>query len=227
MSGDPLDLVPDLLLNPNLLPSDSARTQALRTLRRFISLLRFRRRGSDGGNPIEFRIGIEDIHIEQPDDPTKLKFPAIGVVSSDGDHEEVALGGPPMIAPLGDVEGPAPGVFWLGDYIEEFALEIFASHIAERDAVIAGLQMAFLSSSESASLVLKIPNYFGATARFSLLRSQVIDETEALRGIRRALLSVRVIVPELISKRLPTMKPQIQLNVCTSAESVEVQVTTP
>lgn len=185
--------------------TEDGRTHALYRLRLYISLLLFYRRGDRGGPPVPFRVPIENIHVEQPDDVKDLKLPAIAFLSAPAKHEERGLGPPTIDEASADAGGTA--LAHASDHVEMLAVEVMSAYPAERRALLAGLRRALRASDRSYGIAMRLPSYHGAIAQFWLDESQPVDDPDVVRGRRRALLRVWLTVPELSLVRVPRMSP--------------------
>jgi len=205
--GDPLRSLADPL------PSLDARTNALLVLRQYMSLLDFGRVGDAGGSPKVFRVPAQDIYEEQPDDPAKLRFPSLAFVAAQGDHEEFGLGPPRFLEDTVDKYGRGTVLVYTSDYVEQLVLEVWASHKAERRALVAGLQLAFRCYDGSYATMFSLPGYYGQIARVWLETTRYVDDPDVVRGRRRAQLSLWLVVPEVQLVRYVPLRPQFDVEV--------------
>ena len=179
------------------LPDTDTRTIGLRRLAQFLSLLRFQRRGTVPGYPIEFRIAPENIHIEQPDSEKELKFPAIGILPGRGTSEPLGIGPAKVMEKTWNQYGNGTVLVMQGEYIEDITIEVWGTHRAERRALVAGISAALRSSDDSYSTRIRLPEYYDQVVSFSLDGQQHIDDVDVVRGRRRGFLFVRMRLPEV------------------------------
>ena len=207
------------------LPDTDTRTIALRRFRQFLSLLRFRRAGKENCPPIEFRVPIENIHIEQPDDVVDLKFPAIAIVAGKGVSEPIGLGPPKVLEPTYNVFGQGTVLVQQGEYSEAFIVEVWGSQRAERRALIAGISAALRSSSDSYSVRMALPEYYGCIASFWLDGQQHIDDPDVVRGRRRGQLLVGMCVPEVELINAVQLHPSVTVTECGPEVQLDIPIT--
>lgn len=195
------------------LPDKDGRQLALERLKRFVSLLRFRRTARVGQPALGFRLPPESIHLYLPDDPKDANLPSVAFLPGAGLHDTQGLGPPVALEETADLYGPGTAVVRLGEYVEEFVIEVMAAKHAARRAIVAGLTTALRAQEESSALRLSLPDYFGAAASFALLGSSYLEEPAAVKNRRRAHLFVELRVPELAFVRIAKLRPEIQLHV--------------
>lgn len=179
------------------LPDTDTRTIGLRRLAQFLSLLRFNRRGTIPGQPIEFKVAPENIHIEQPDSEKELKFPAIGILPGRGSTEPMGIGPAKVLEETWNQYQLGTVLVLQGEYIEDITIEVWGTHRAERRALIAGISAALRSSDDSYSTRIRLPEYYDQVVSFSLEGQQHIDDADVVRGRRRGFLFVTMRLPEV------------------------------
>lgn len=191
-----------------------ARTLALRTLRRFLSLLTFRREvapGEEGGRA--FRLKLTQIHTEQPKDSGgEADLPTVAFLPGTGSVDTLGIGGINILDDTLGVDGPGTAVAKYGEYSERFTIEVVAASIATRAGLVAGLRQAFRAQLEWNALLLKVPELFDAGAYFELAEDEVeyVEEAYADQNRRRALIHVELTVPELFLVRgVPLLDPRV------------------
>jgi hypothetical protein len=203
------DTYPERKINP--LPPSTARDFALRRFREFFSLLTFSRKGTTENDPISFKIPIDRIFTEQPDNIPDLNFPALGMIPSRGIHNTYGLGPPDFIEDSFDTYGQGTALLLQGEYTERFQVEAWATHPAERQALLAGVQGALRVSQRSQALTLTLPDYFDRVATFRLDESQNVDDPDLVRNRRRGLLEVELTVPEVLLVDTVTLRPAVRV----------------
>ena len=172
----------------------------------------FSRKGDAGGPSIAFTIPKERIFTEQPDDPQRLDFPALGMLPGLGSTD------PGILGPLGEIDGTldryAPGTMLLdqGWYAETFTIECWSNHPAEREAVMGGIEAALRVSQRSSALVLTLPGYFDRLAQFSLENAQHVDDPSVIQGRRRGQIMVALGVQPVLLVHAVTMEPYVVVN---------------
>ncbi len=198
---------------PRPLPAADARDHALRRFREFLAALVFSRKGDTPGSTISFQVPIDSIFVDQPDDPQRLTFPAISIVSARGDHDTYKLGPFELQDDSLDVYGPGTALLEQGWYEEEFTLEVWGNHPADRLALLAGIKAAMRMSQRSYALILTLPNYYDQTAQFSLEASQSVDDPSVILGRRRAQLYIALGVSEVLLVNAATLQPAVVVQV--------------
>lgn len=199
------------------LPPTTARDHALRRLREFFSLLVFSRKGTDAEHPISFRVPIERVFTEQPDNIPDLSFPALGFIPSRGIHSSYGLGPADFLEDSFDAYGPGTALLLQGEYSETFQVETWATHPAERLALQAGVQGALRVSQRSQALTLTLPGYYDRVATFRLDESQNFDDPDLVRNRRRGQLQVMLVVPEVLLVDAVTLRPAARVQVVESS----------
>ncbi len=210
LEGVPFGTVRPPVARPPLLANDG-RMHALRRLKLFLSLLDFSRYGGAGKPVNVFRVPIESIKTEQPDDIHKLLFPAISMLGSEGVIEEDdALGPPDMIEESVDVFGRGTVLVYKGTYVERITLELWGSPRAERAALMSGVGEALTSTDNSYQTRLKLPAYFNQIATFEFLGKTYVDDPVLDQRFRRrghVFVQLRVPDVQLVNYRL--MRPRV------------------
>lgn len=196
-------------------PFVDARTMALSVLRAYVASLRFARPGNtqvlpNGDRkddpPIPFTIPVERFHLDPPDDEVGLEFPCMTVAS---DEEQVHQ--PPGFVPY--VDESTAELFGRGtvllvkhEDIEMVRLEMWATTLPQRRAMVARMEGAFSPSEEHSGLRLRMLDYYGQTVMFTP-QSTTRRDLDAVRGRRMAAmrLEMRHRVVELVD--YATMQP--------------------
>lgn len=204
------------------LPDRDAREHGLEALRQYIGALIFRRTNAPGLPPIEFQIPTSSIYKEQPDDVENLLLPAIGFVPSVGKHLTFGLGPPRVLEDSMGVNGHNTALLHVSDYVEPITIEVWASKIAERRAIVAGLKIALRASDASSAIYLKLPNYYGMPACFALMGSQYIDDDATVRNRRRAFLMVEMTVCEVAPCNISGLQPRASVEVLDAGVQLNV-----
>lgn len=194
------------------LPAIDARTHALKEFAKFISLLEFNRPGKKGGKPEPFCIPLGNIHIEQPDNVDDLKFPGIGFLPARATYETFGLGPSRLVDETQDVFGLGTGLLSIAEYNEVFIMELWATKIPERRAMVAGFESVLGSFDNSWSLTLRLPDYFNLTATFALNERLNIDEPDNVRNRRRAHFFIELTVCVVRLVNVKTLTPYVQLD---------------
>lgn len=204
----------DCILPAMQLPDKDARYYALQRFGDFIAALTFNRTGDRGTKQvIPFKIPRESIHHYNPDDPTELTPPAIGLVPGKGVSDTYWLGPADICEGTEDLFGPNTGVLYTGEYTEELSLEIFAAKDAERRAIVAGIKTILRLSESSSALRLSLPDYFGLIAVFELGANQYVEDPDTIRNRRRAFITIVMRVPEVTIVTAPKFRPSATVDV--------------
>jgi hypothetical protein len=194
-----------------LLPDIDARTHALRALKAFIATQMFQRTGDKCGDPIPFQVKPENIHVEQPDDVKRLRFPAIAFIPSRANYQPFGLGPGHLNDDTFDVYAPGTVLLNQAEWNEIVGIEIWGSKRAERRALKAGLEAVLMGSESSFALTLKMPRYFDRDATFALVQGEVIDDLDVVRNRRRADLYVELQTQIVSLVNAVTLKPMTRL----------------
>ncbi len=214
-----------LALTP--LPDKDARHHALDRLRTFLSLVTFRREIAPGeAEGRAFRVPLDQIHDEMPDDVVDLKFPSIGFLPQPGPgvHDAMGLGGPVVLEGTYGLYGPGTAVVRFGEYIEPFTIEVVAPKKATRRAVVAGLETVLRMVADDGTLTLGLPAYFDAVAAFELTGKLYIDDPYVAQNRRKVHLYVTLTVSDLwLAHGMARFQPSVLTQVYTELQ-VEVEV---
>lgn len=184
---------------PNPAPlAEDGRTVALKTLRKYFADLTFYRPGgrderSGARLPaIPFQVPAERIHVEWPDDEVNLQLPSIAMLATQpADYE--AIGMTVYIDESSrDRFGKGTVVIWLGEYVEELAVELWSDTKAHRRGMLVGIEQALSPYELMAGIRFLMPDYYDQLCCFELLTREVVDDEEAVRIRRKARFVVRL-----------------------------------
>ncbi len=184
-----------------------AREHALRRFADFISELEFA--NPESMKEPTFTIPRANVLTKQPADPTQLKFPSVAFRPMRGTHDNYSNGAPDDSS--FDVFAPGTMILKLGEYVETFSIEVWGAHDAVRTSILAGIVDAMRTGAWSQATLLALPDYFGITARFTLMQSEHIDDPDVVRGRVRAMIYVLLEVPEVKLVHAVTFKPYFRL----------------
>jgi hypothetical protein len=191
-----------------MLPNLDARTHALRVLKAWFSSLVFRRTMMEGQEPQAFSVTPDRVFVEQPDSVENLQFPSIGILPARGQYYTRGIGG-------ADPDGETAEGYSLlvpYDYQEMLTVEVMGSKIAERRAMVAGIEAAMGSYEGTTDLRLVMSDYFGLAATFSLMERENLEDVESPRGRRRAHLYIQMLVPVVTQARLVGLQANINVD---------------
>lgn len=202
------------------LPDSDGRHHALGALKGYIEKLIFSRTGEKNAPAKPFTIAADNVMTEQPDDPKEMRFPAVSMIPARGLLDSVGLGPPDFELDSIDVFAPGTGLIYLGDWIETLTIELWASHRAERRALVSGMKVAMHPLQETWALRLKLPGYYNLVAEFTANEFQYIDEPDVIRGRRRAQIITELRVPEVVLVEVTTLKVAIDVRLVTSVQGL-------
>lgn len=198
---------------PRPLPAYDPRTHALQRFREFLAALEWLRPGNIGEPDVPYRIPLDDIYTDQPDDPASLNFPSLAFLPARGLHDQYNLGPSDLLEETHDRFGRGTVLLRQGEYIETFMIEAWGSHVVERRSILAGVEAILRLNQRSNALQLSLPDYYCQVASFSLIDSQYIDDPDVVRGRRRGQIAVELRVPEVLLVDAITMRPSICVEV--------------
>lgn len=193
---------------PPPLPALDAREHALEAFADFVSELVFAQ--PDSLIHPTFSIPRNQVLTHQPPDPQLLVFPSVAIVPVRGTHDSCSLGGFDVLDETLDVFERGTAVVRLGEYSEPLTVEAWAEHDPQRTSILAGIEIAFRLSERTGAILLRLPKYFGTTARFTLTQSEHIDDPDVVRGRIRAHLYLSMDVPELQLVDAVTFRPRFR-----------------
>lgn len=170
------------------------RTAALRIFRKYISELRFWRKGSQGGPNVAFKLTEPDFLIEWPDRPTDLKLPCIIAVPGGGPakYESLGIGTNFNDESTRDVYGHGTVLQRMTQYIELINLMVMTASRAERRSILQGLETQLSPTEFMAGLKLRMPEYFNRVACFTLSNRALLDTDEAPQGRRNGVMQIEL-----------------------------------
>jgi len=140
-------------------------------------------------------IRLEVAYAEWPSAPDEYISPAACVLPGEGRDVE----GHFMPVLLEDTWEPAGfpgwGLYVLGDYEADFEIKVRAASVAERNALIAGIEQIFVQDPDQMLIapaknnrygcLLDMPEYFESQARFGLRSTRVLDDEESAMAEQR------------------------------------------
>ncbi len=160
---DPFGTVYPPRPNPPPLVEDG-RTVALKTLRRYFEDLTFYRPGGrhpaskERLPPIAFKIPHRDIYVEWPDDETELRLPAIALLAQQAaDYDTIGMT-TYVDESSQDVYSPGTVLNVMGEYVENFVIDIWADTKPHRRSMLIGLEQALSPFEQMAGLRFIMPD---------------------------------------------------------------------
>lgn len=190
-------------------PEQDGRERALQALRTYLAAVPIADPERAGQT---FKIDERDLHADFADPEHEPSLPAAGVVSADALLGFEYLGGPIVLEDSYEVHAQRSALVLFGWHEEVVTLEVWCRDVPQRRTVVAGLKLALWASEGRGCVDLLVPCYYGRTARFTLESAWIPDEPESLRGgRRRALLKLRMRVPEVALVDAGTMRPLQQV----------------
>lgn len=196
-------------IGPLVGPDRTARDRGLEQFGDFVAALLFSRTMAPNQSPQRFTVPRDHYFVEMPDNVQDLPFPSICVLPGRGEYIGRGLGGAdPIEDPVTD-GSPRPAYIVPFDYVETVGIQAWGSKIAERRAVLAGLEAVFGAFDGTSDVRLLLPDYFGLAATFSLLEAELIDDIESARGRRRGTMYLEMTVPVARAVLLPEFRPYV------------------
>jgi hypothetical protein len=160
------------------------------------------------------------MHIQWPQNADEvLTFPAIGILPGEGQHIPIGLS-PAIDETTIDTYGMGTVLWRLWEYQEDLQLELWASSPAERAAMVQGIELALSPSENVSNLRLRMDNYFGTSACFTLLGAIRVEDGDAAKERRRALMRVRMRYEILRLGRYNRLMPTASVSVLTPDEEL-------
>jgi hypothetical protein len=208
-------------------PTNDGRTVALEILKKYISLLTFRRAGAVGGPPIAFRIAKENIHIEWPDHEVNDEYPGVVMLQvEDGVYEAIGLTSH-IDESTKDVYAPGTVILTQSEYTETFALEVHTSLKPERRAVIVGLEQALTPTEQMYGIRFRMPDYYDQHVCFTVMSRRLNDDPDSARHRRIATLNIEMRYNVVALIDAVTMRPIVKVNVDVDQDTGEEVVLDP
>lgn len=192
-------------------PEPDVRVAALEALRAYLAEVDVRFPDGRVGH-----VAKEDIFVTASDDRGGLSdgaLPAIGMAGGASEDELLHLGPPDVDDDTWGVAGPGTALAWIGDYRERVTVEVWAGSDDERSAVMRALRRAFRPADGLGTLALELADYHRVVARYELAGGQVIDDQDAARNRRRAVLQVDVEAQVVEVVGAAKMRPGVRVEV--------------
>jgi hypothetical protein len=211
----------------NLLPlSKDGRTVALETLRMYLADLTFRRPGGRDKQskatlpPIEFKIPESRIYVEWPDDEVELELPAIALLGeAQADYDSIGLTNYVDESSYGKYS-PGTVVTWMGEYVENFALEIWAETRQQRRAMLVGIEQALSPFQQMAGLRFRMPDYYDQLCCFALQSRQIMDDEDAAQVRRKAKMVIELRYNCVAAVNVEPMTPTVAIEVDVEGDDI-------
>lgn len=192
-------------------PERDGKQAALRVLALYLSELTFRRPGNVGKPGIKLRVPLERIVVEQTARPTEM--PSIVILGEDeGDYLAVGLS-TFLEESSRDVHGKGTVLQVQSEYQEKVVVEVWASTKAERTGIMSGIESALVPTEQMYGIRFRVPEYFGQTACFTLLKSRRPASPDNSSGIWWGSFDVEVRFDVVRLVRYVEVKPTFSLEV--------------
>lgn len=200
-------------------PLVDGRTAALRILKKYFQEITFYRHGGFDPNskaalpPISWRLAERDIHIEWPDAPEDVHFPAIAFLSTaPAQYESIGMTSYVDESSL-DKFGPGTVLTWLSEYVETFQIELWCETKAQRRALLVGIERAMSPLEYMAGIRFRMPDYYDQLVCFSLNTRQLVDDELAVRNRRKAILEVEMRFNVVALYPVNQLQPDVRIDV--------------
>lgn len=171
------------------IPAIDGRTCALKALGAYLTSLPYARVGQTGGLPVYFGIPAQNFFVDRPGPETDLPFPSIAATDGPSETKPRGLAPQPDYASQ-DVFGAGTVLFVHGEREEVIPLEIWSSNHPELRGIVATVEAAFQPTQERIGFLMQLPDYFGQTARFMYERTEWVEEADAVKNRRKAIVHV-------------------------------------
>ncbi len=205
-------------------PTRDGRSVALILLKRYLADLTFNRPGAcEEDDPIRFQIPESHIHVEWPAPEVELKLPAIALLAqAPGSYESRGMT-TYVDESTHDVFAPKTVVNIMGEYVEQFVLEIWSETKAHRRSMLVGIEQALSPFQQMAGLRFVMKDYFGQFACLSLQSREIVDDEDAVRIRRRArmVIELRFNVVSLVNVETLTPETTVGVDAWDNGEAVE------
>jgi hypothetical protein len=199
------------------LPSEDARTHALRALRAYVVEVTFQLNMGRGAAPKPFQIEEKRFLLDWPDSPQQMLYPSIVVLPGPMEvYPPVELGGAMIDEDSADVHGPGTVLTQTHEHYERLTLQVHASARAMRRSIAAGLESVFSPTEERTGIVFRLPAYYDQTCRFTLARrsrSGVEGDADAARERRTEDIALDMDVSVVRLVRYAALAPRAELEV--------------
>lgn len=207
-------------------PALDGRTAGLRILARYISELTFFRENKPGEDAIPFKIALDNIHIEWPDDAdiVNAKLPIIALISGgDIDYQFVGMGNW-VDESTRDVHGRNTVLQVQNENVEPIFIEVLCATKQQRAALREGLVNALSPTEFMAGIRFKMPDFYNQTATFSLQRGTVVEGEDSVRNRRALRLVVEFSYLDVVLVNCEPLTPQITTFVDTTDGTDEIDL---
>lgn len=197
-------------------PTETARHVMVKALLAYLGGMTFQRPGPQGE---KFRVREEDLLDAWPDSEHKLNYPSIAVPGTPGTYQAVGLT-PTVDERTYGVYAPGTCLVQLHEYVELLQVTMWASSKGELRAMMAKIEGAMSPMEQKHGVKLTTEGYYDRVAYFTLASSVLVEE-EAVRGQRRADLSVEGRIPVVRLAAFGLMQPKVQVDVVGPEESLD------
>lgn len=211
---------------PGIAPIDG-RTVALRWLGSYLTSRLYARPGAWGEEPMPFRVPLANFFVEPPGPEEDLPFPSIAVIGVNAEEEPIGLT-PTPDEQTTNVYGVGTVAVPMYSRDERVRLQVWSSELPELRGIVEGITQAFAPTEGRTGIVVRMPDYYGQTVRFTLLATDWPLEAAAVRNRRWAFVEVRMEYDVTRLVRFARISPQVQTNVeLVGASDPLVQVQMP
>lgn len=190
------------------------RTAGLEVLKSYVSELTFFRPGTTKtSRPIPFQIRLDDVHVEAADHEQDEKFPSISFIQvQDGTYNPIGLTAL-TLEDTRDKYGVGSVLVQQSQYVENVAIEVFASLKPERRAIIKGLEEALVPTDYLYGIRFSMPEYYDQVATFSLVSRKLDEGPDVARHRRMGNLVVEMTYNVVALVNYVEFRPILQIDV--------------
>ena len=210
------------------IPNIDGRTVSLSWLGRYLAHRTYARTGEVGASPVFFRFPEENFFVDPPGPENDLPYPAIACAGGESEDELIGFT-PAADESTIDVYGQGTVAVPMYATMEKLRLQIWSSTLPEMRGLYEGVKESFSPTEGRTGIVVRLPDYYGQTARFTLTGSEWPTDPGSVRNRRWAFVSVTLEFDVTRLVRYARLIPQVVSDVQTTKTSnplVSIQMPT-
>lgn len=172
-------------------PVADGRQEALTTFLAYLTNVKYFKDGANPGEFIEFCIPEKNVEIDFADYETDFALPGLVVLAGEGKYNPNNLG-PIFVEGSQNQYAPRTALHVHDEYEETFTLEFWAAFKTEIRGFRSAIEKMFQPSQSITGIRFYLQNYYDAPVLFTLVSSQIQEETDAANKRRRVTFQVNM-----------------------------------
>lgn len=172
-------------------PLPDGRTEALKTFLAYLTNVKYFKEGAEPGSFIEFCIPEKNVEIDFADYESEFALPGLAVLAGEGKYNPNNLT-PIVVEGSEEVYAPRTVLHIHDEREETFTLEFWAEFRAEIRGFSSAFEKMFQPSQEITGIRFYLKRYCDRPVLFTLVSSQIQEETDAANKRRRVSFQVNM-----------------------------------